>query len=79
MITAAMETTEGKPILFLGLSGENIARLVAGEPVHIRPDRTAALGLPPVEVVLHYGRTDDAIISEMQSLGMRVHPVRPPG
>jgi hypothetical protein len=58
MIKAAGKTGLGLPLLLLGLSGENVTRLAAGEPIRIRAQDVAALGLPQVEIVIHYGRTE---------------------
>lgn len=72
MIKAAGRTGLGLPLLFLGLSGENVTRLVAGEPIRIPAEQMSALGLPWVEVVIHYGRTEDDILAEMKSSGLAV-------
>ena len=47
MIKAASKTALGEHLLFLGLSGENITRLAAGEPIRVTSADMAALGLPP--------------------------------
>lgn len=69
MIKAA-GTRGGKPALILGLSGENMTRLMAGEPIMLD---TAALGLPEMTVVICGGRTEDAITADL-----RVHGLLPP-
>jgi hypothetical protein len=58
VIKAAGRSAIGQPVLFLGLSGENVTRLAAGEPIRITPQQMAELGLPQMEVVIHYGRTE---------------------
>jgi hypothetical protein len=58
MIKAASKTAFGEPVLFLGLSGENVTRLAAGEPIMIGSGQLAALGLPPMVIAIHYGRRD---------------------
>lgn len=73
MIKASGRTGIGLPLLFLGLSGENVTRLAAGEPIRIRATDLVALGLPPIEVVIHYGRTEDAIREEIVSHGIKLH------
>ena len=45
MIKAVSRTGLGEPLLFLGLSGENVTRLVAGEPILITSAQMAELGL----------------------------------
>ncbi len=70
MIKGRMETALGQPVLFLGLSGENITRLAAGEPIRIYARDMAELGLPTMEVVIHYGRTEQDILGEFQAHGI---------
>jgi hypothetical protein len=53
----------GQPLLILGLSGENMTMLMAGEPILLD---TAALGLPPMRVMVLGGRTEDAIADEIR-------------
>lgn len=60
-------------MLFLGLSGENVTRLSAGEPIRITGQQMAELGLPQVEVVIHYGKTEQAILDELEANGVQVH------
>lgn len=72
MIKASTRTALGQPMLFLGLSGENVTRLTAGEPVRISAQQMAALGLPQVEVVIHYGRTEQAILDELEAHGVKL-------
>jgi hypothetical protein len=76
MIKAAGKTAFGTPVLFLGLSGENVTRLAAGEPIRVGADAMAALGLPQVEVILHYGRTEDDIVAELKAHGMQIGEFR---
>lgn len=66
MIKAA-GTRGGKPMLILGLSGENMTRLMAGEPIMLD---TAALGLPEMNVVIVGGRTEDAITADLRAHGL---------
>lgn len=73
MIKASGRTGIGLPLLFLGLSGENVTRLTAGEPIRIRATDLMALGLPPIEVVIHYGCTEDAIKDELVRHGIKLH------
>lgn len=66
MIKAA-GTLGGKPALILGLSGENMARLMAGEPIMLD---AATLGLPEMTVVVVGGRTEDAIVADLRKHGL---------
>jgi hypothetical protein len=72
MIKAAGKTGLGVPMLFLGLSGENVTRLAAGEQIRVSAAAMRELGLPQIEVVLHYGRTEDDILAELKAHGMQV-------
>lgn len=74
MIKGAMRTGLGLPMLFLGLSGENVTRLAAGEPIRIPAAELVAMGLPQVEVVIHYGKTEQAILDELAEHGMMRRP-----
>lgn len=69
MITASMRTALGEPLLFLGLSGENVTRLAAGEPIRVTSAKLAELGLPPLAVVIHYGRRESDILEELAGHG----------
>jgi hypothetical protein len=69
MIKAAGETGLGIPLLFLGLSGENVARLAAGEPIRVSAKAMSELGLPAIEIVLGYGRTEAVLVEELNEHG----------
>lgn len=70
MIKTGSRTALGAPLLFLGLSGENVTRLIAGEPILIRPAQMAELGLPPMVVAIHYGKTEADILAEVKAHGI---------
>lgn len=70
MIKAVTKTALGEPLLFLGVSGENVTRLVAGEPIRITSAQLTELGLPPIVVVIHYGKTEQDILDEMKAHGV---------
>jgi hypothetical protein len=63
VIKATGRTGDGRPLLILGLSGENVTRLTAGEPIRFD---TASVGLPPCVVLIVYGRTEDAIAADLK-------------
>lgn len=71
-----MRTALGSPVLFLGLSGENVTRLAAGEPIRVSATAMRELGLPQVEVVIHYGRTEQDILDELEAHGVTPEKVR---
>jgi len=64
VIKAAGRTADGKPMASLGLSGENMTRLMADEPIVLN---LADLGLPQVVVVIVGGRTEAAITEQLRS------------
>lgn len=67
----------GTPLLMLGLSGENITRLIAGEPIKIPAAHLAELGLPQVEIAITYGRTEQAILAELKAHNVQIRQVEP--
>jgi hypothetical protein len=77
MIKARMFHRSGVPVLFLGLSGENVTRLVAGEPVRVTAGDLSEMGLPPMTVIIHYGKTEQAILEEIQAAGVKLHLTTP--
>jgi hypothetical protein len=44
----------------------------AGEPIKISAGQMAQLGLPQVEVVIHYGRTEQDILDELKAHGVKM-------
>lgn len=76
MIKAVGRTGLGVPLLLLGLSRENVARLVAGEPVRVSAAEMGRLGMPQIEVAICYGKTEQAIIDELKALGVGPEKIR---
>jgi hypothetical protein len=72
MIKAAGRLKDGRPMLLLGLSGENMTLLMAQEPIIIE---TEQLGLPPMFVVVVGGRTEDDIDKTLNSLSAYRSPL----
>lgn len=70
MIKGKLETKDGRDVLFLGLSQENLSRLVADEPMRIQGAELASIGLPAVDVVIMYGTTEAAIVEQLRAHGM---------
>lgn len=66
VIKASGQTADGKPLLILGLSGENMTRLMADEPIRLN---LADLDLPEIVVVIVGGRTEDAIAERLAAAG----------
>lgn len=67
----AITVLGGRPALVLGLSGENVTRLMAGEPclVDTASIRGGQVELPVLRVLLVGGRTEQTILAELQSAG----------
>jgi hypothetical protein len=59
-----MQRPGGRRLMVLGLSGENVARLAAGEPILFD---AAQLGFDGLDVLITYGRTE-AVIAEVLGL-----------
>jgi len=72
VIKGAGQTGAGEPLLLLGLSGENMTRLAAAEPILITGAELEVLGLPPVTIVICYGKTEAAIMEELHRCGVAV-------
>lgn len=68
MIKATGATGDGRPMVWLGLSGENMTRLMADEPMVVE---LADLGLASrVVVVLVGGRTEREIVAQFETQGL---------
>lgn len=74
MIKASGETSDGSPLLLIGLSHENLTRLVANEPIMFK---TAELGLPGMTVVVMAGRTEEEMADLIRGHGIDVRPGQP--
>lgn len=66
MLKARGKDEDGTPLMLIGLSGENVTRLVAGESIAFD---MAEMGLPPCHVLITYGRTDQDIMVELMGGG----------
>lgn len=65
MIKAVLRNkVAGEQIAVLGLSGENVARLMAGEPITLD---LADLGLPPQRIAILGGRTEADIEHDLRT------------
>jgi len=76
MIKGAGKTGLGLPLLLLGLSGENVTRLAAGEPIRVSAAHMAELGLPQMEVVIHYGRTEQDVLDDLEAHGVKLRAAK---
>ena len=70
----------GVPVLLLGLTGESVTRIIAGEPIAISAADLQAMGLPAIEIGITYGRTNEDILAAIRGHGVTVRegPVPPP-
>lgn len=66
MIKARGRNAMGESIVVLGLSGEDVTRLVSGLPISAD---LAELGVP-VKVSIVYGQTEDDIVSDLRRQGL---------
>lgn len=73
MIKAAGRTRDDQPLLMLGVSGENMTRLMADEPILINTDDLGHVfsGLPSLSIVLFGGRDEAALTAQMRQLGVQ--------
>ncbi|MET9122987.1 hypothetical protein [Streptomyces sp. NPDC004528] len=62
MIKALLREPNGRAVVVLGLSGENVTRLMADEPIVVQ---LAELGLQPMKIVLMGGRTEADITAQL--------------
>ena len=68
MIKAAAWNDNG-PILILGLSGENMTRLMAGEPIALETQQLHP-ALPPLKICILGGRTEEDITEIIKNLNI---------
>lgn len=71
MIKAAGQAGDGTPLLILGLSAENMARLLSDQPISFD---LAELGLPPARVVIVGGQTEEIITGQLTGHGLLPKP-----
>lgn len=64
MIKALMHTGTGEQVVLLGLSAENMTRLMADEPI---PIDLADLGLPRQRIFIIGGPTEEAITESLRA------------
>lgn len=71
MIKARLDH-DGGTVLFLGLSAENIMRLTEGKPIRIPAAQMTRIGFEAVDVILHYGLTEQVILADLKAHGVRL-------
>jgi hypothetical protein len=77
MIRGILSGKEG-PLIFLGITEENVRRMRTGDPLLIDAsellDNAKREGLDTsgkLLIVLHYGRTHEGLLADMQEHGLR--------
>lgn len=67
MIKGIGSGPDGKPIVFLGLTEQNLQFLRQDMPVKVE---LSELGLPPTTIVIFTGPTEEAMIADLAKAGM---------
>jgi hypothetical protein len=67
MMLASGTSGDGKPLYFVGLDAENIKRLTAGQPIHVRLEQVGGAGV----VWLIYGHTLGDVINDLRKAGVQ--------
>jgi hypothetical protein len=67
MIKFLVNGRNGAQLVGLGLSQGNIDRLKDGKPIYIHLDE---LGIEGIDVLIHYGETEDSIIADFKKEGL---------
>lgn len=69
MIIAEAKSDEGSKILLLGITAENVIRLVGGKPMYITR-KTHGKGVPEgLSIAILYGDTEQQIFKMLQDAG----------
>ena len=69
MIKAVVTTPSRGNLVIFGLSGENVTRIAAGEPIRIPGEH---IGIPGTTFVICYGKTEADIVAELQANGVSI-------
>lgn len=67
MLKFTGNNTASRPVLGIGLTRENCDRLLGGQPIVLTTENM--LGLPPLDVCLFAGETDEAMANAMVGMG----------
>jgi hypothetical protein len=63
MIKATGTRGNGKPFVLVGITGENVTRIVAGEPLKIN---LGDVGLDDIEIAVVYGKTEAELVAQIE-------------
>lgn len=70
MIIARAMLDEGGEYLLLGVTGENIKRLLAGQPIRLTTE-THGAGIPlGWRILIVYGETEKAVVNILRDAGL---------
>lgn len=72
MIKAVAKGKRGQPVVILGLSAENMKRLMANKPIPVKL-RQLHPDLPDLDILILGGQTEDDIAEDLRSLGGQPH------
>lgn len=67
MIKFVKTAENGAKVIGFGLSEGNIKKLKLGQPILVHLDD---LGIEGIDVVIHYGETEDAILQDFRKGGL---------
>lgn len=71
MIKALGKNGDGRALVMLGLSGENMTRLMAGEPIAIDMQAEfTGTEVPALHIVLVGGRDENTILTNLREQGL---------
>lgn len=60
----------GSPIVFIGISDENVSRLRGGDPILVTTGDAARLGLGENRIVIFHGETDETMTAQLEEHGL---------
>lgn len=72
MIKHLTTLKNGTRLVGLGLSEGNVGKLKEGKPIYLHLDE---LGIEGIDVLIHYGVTEQAIIDDFKEKGLIDEPV----
>lgn len=69
MLNALGRASDGRPLIMLGLTGENITRLMAAEPIllDMHDDR---FGVAPTQIMIVAARDEHILAAQLRSSGL---------
>ena len=72
MIRARADDQDGRPLILLGLSRENVRRLMADQPIKVTGE---SVGRPDVgSILIFFGETEEVMYERLKAAGMLPSP-----